>query len=69
MGIEYNDAKSYRIVISDFIPNSGASATWTIVINPTEQWEGIGNGMGFWTQLDFSNNVGAAFPFNACNII
>lgn len=65
-GIEYNSAKSYRIIISDYIPNSGAKATWTIVVNPTEQWDGIGNGMGFWTQLDFSNNVGAAIPFNGC---
>lgn len=70
-GIEYNDAKSYRIVISDFITASSATQFWTIVLNPTEQWEGIGNGAvgNNWTLTDFTNNTGTAFPFNACNII
>ena len=64
-GIKYNDAKSYRIVLSDSMPISGAIAFWTIVINPTEQWDGIGNALptNSWTQLDFGNS---AFNFQSC---
>lgn len=68
-GIEYNDAKSYRLVISDYIPNSGVSATWTIVVNPTEQWDGIGNPAGNWTMASFSANVGTAINFGPCNAL
>jgi hypothetical protein len=71
-GIKYNSVKSYRIVIRDFIPSSAASATWTIVINPTEQWDGQGGNPisgGYWTIVDFNNNVGSAFNLISCSAI
>lgn len=67
-GVKYNDAKSYRIVLSDFIPNSGVKAYWTIVINPTEQWDGLGDARSgnHWTYVDFQSNIGAAVNFVSC---
>ncbi len=67
-GVKYNDAKSYRIVVSDFIPNSGVKGYWTIVINPTEQWDGLGDARSgnYWTFLDFQNNLGTTMNFASC---
>ena len=70
-GVKYNDSKSYRLVISDNMPISGAIAYWTIVLNPTEQWDGIGNPIptNTWTQTDFNNIIGNTFNFTTCNTL
>jgi len=67
-GVKYNDAKSYKLIISDFIPTGPASGQWTIVLNPTEQWDGIGSAIpgNFWTSTDFRNNVSSAQSLVGC---
>ena len=67
-GIKYNDSKSYRLIISDNMPIGGATAFWTIVINSTEQWDGLGSALpgGYWVANDFNNNIGSIFNMSGC---